>query len=111
MIIYRILILCAGNSCRSQLAEGFLKSFGLITGIQTKNSTGGMVEASQFIDTVVAITAVAGFFMLIKLQWIDPVTRISYTVFVITLILITAGMSITAFLSMLRFKLSSPGNS
>jgi len=24
---YRILILCTGNSCRSQMAEGFLKSF------------------------------------------------------------------------------------
>lgn len=27
MIMKRILILCTGNSCRSQMAEGFLKSF------------------------------------------------------------------------------------
>jgi len=26
-IMKRILILCTGNSCRSQMAEGFLKSF------------------------------------------------------------------------------------
>ncbi|MGB4327466.1 MAG: arsenate reductase ArsC [Tenuifilum sp.] len=52
----RILILCTGNSCRSQMAEGFLKSFDK----QLTVESAGTEPAAQVNPTAVKVMAEVG---------------------------------------------------
>ncbi len=65
----KILVLCTGNSCRSQMAEGFLKSFDKQLEVYSAGT-----EASGQINRV-AVKAMAEIGIDISAQTSDPVTK------------------------------------